>query len=107
MQSMAGWNDRVDKELRRDLLTRRDEDQRVRQLVSPPKGQHMARLPDEVATHWQRVDDYNTRWLGEIVATRGGARPTTTWTRSGHSWMPCGAVAHGEASPVLQSRFVI
>jgi hypothetical protein len=52
-------------------LTRRDEDQRVRQLVSPPKGQQLARLPDEVAAQWQRVDEDSTRWLGELVATRG------------------------------------
>jgi len=40
-------------------------------LVSPPKGQHMARLPGEVAAEWQRVDEDNTRWLGDLLATRG------------------------------------
>jgi len=29
----------VDEELRRGLLTRRDEDQRARQLIPPPQGQ--------------------------------------------------------------------
>jgi hypothetical protein len=45
----VGWNGCVDEELRRELLRRRDEDQRVRHLVSFPSGQHMIRLPDEVA----------------------------------------------------------
>ena len=51
----------MDEELRRELLARRDEDQRIRTLVSPPPGQHTVRLPDEVAAEWQRVDEDNTR----------------------------------------------
>jgi hypothetical protein len=48
----ARWNGYVDEELRRELLHRRDEDQRIRTLVSPPKGQYTARLPDAVAAEW-------------------------------------------------------
>jgi hypothetical protein len=61
----------VDEELRQELLRRRDEDQRVRQLASPYRGQHGIRLPDEVSAEWQRVDDDNTRWLGDLLTTRG------------------------------------
>ena len=50
----------MDEELRRELLARRDEDQRIRTLVSPPQGQHEVRLPDEVAAEWQRIDEDNT-----------------------------------------------
>jgi len=42
----------VDDELRRELLARRDEDQRIRKLVSPPPGQYTVRLPDEVGNGW-------------------------------------------------------
>jgi hypothetical protein len=48
------WNGWVDEDLQRDPLARRDEDQRIRRLASPPKGQHVARLPDELAAEWQR-----------------------------------------------------
>ena len=104
-----GWNGCVDEELRRELLARREEDQRIRNLASPPQGQYMARLPDEVATEWQRIDEENTRWLGELLSARvwpartladeegtGAAwlRPSTlTVTPSGseRSCMPCAA----------------
>ena len=61
----------MDEELHRELIARRDEDLRIRTLVSPPKGQHTARLPDQVAAEWQRIDQDNTRWLGEVLSTRG------------------------------------
>ena len=53
------------------MLARRDEDQRIRNLVSPPPGQYTVRLPDEVAADWQRIDEENTRWLGELLSARG------------------------------------
>jgi hypothetical protein len=61
----------MDEELRRELLARRGEDQRIRTLVSPPPGQHAIRLPDEVAAEWRRIDEDNTRWLGELIGARG------------------------------------
>jgi hypothetical protein len=42
----------VDEELRRELLARRDEDQRIRTLVSPPRGQHTVRLPQLYGTQF-------------------------------------------------------
>jgi hypothetical protein len=61
----------VDEELKRELLARRDEDQRIRNLVSPPPGQHSVRLPDEVAAEWERIDADNTRWLEDFLSARG------------------------------------
>jgi hypothetical protein len=65
------WNGWMDEELRRELLARAEEDQRVRRLAVPPKGQHQVRLPDDIAEEWHRVDTENTRWLADLVATRG------------------------------------
>jgi hypothetical protein len=90
----------VDKELRRELLARRDEDQRVRQLASPPKGQRLARLPGEVAAQWQRVDQENTRWLGELVAARGWPGRTLVDKKGAHAaWL---LAQHADHDPDLQ-----
>jgi hypothetical protein len=112
------WNGWMDEELRRELLARAEEDQRVRRLVAPPKGQFEVRVPDEVAEEWRRVDTGNTRWLADILATRGwpgrtvagedGAR--AAWLLAQHADRDLdlqrafldalrGAVAEGEASP--------
>lgn len=99
----------MDEEVRRELLRRRDEDRRVRHLVSFPKGQYMIRLRDEVAEELQRVDEDNTRWLGDLLTTRGwpgqmwSARteprqrscspstPTALLACSRHFWTICAA----------------
>lgn len=49
LQARREWNNCVDEELRCELLARRDEDQRIRTAVRPPKGQYMVQLPDEAA----------------------------------------------------------
>jgi len=111
------WNGWVDEELRRELLARAEEDQRVRRLAAPSKG-HQARLPHEVAEEWRRVDTENTRRLADLVATRGwpghgmagedGAQ--AAWLLAQHAdrdpelqrtFLEAlrGAVADGEASP--------
>jgi hypothetical protein len=61
----------MDDELRRELLARRDEDQRIRTMVPMPRGQHMAVLSDAQAAESERVDQDNTRWLADVVAARG------------------------------------
>ena len=61
----------MDDELRRELLARRDEDQRIRHLVSSQPGGYMVRLPEELAVEWQRIDEENTRWLAEVLSARG------------------------------------
>ena len=100
----AGWNGCVDEELRRELLRRRDQDQRVRRLVSPPKGQHMARLPDEVAAEWQRVDEDNTRWLGDLLTTRGWPGRTMAGEDGAQAaWL---LAQHADRAPALQRAFL-
>lgn len=94
----------MDEELRQELLRRRDEDQRVRQLVSPLKGQHLVKLPDEVAAEWQQVDEDNTHWLGELFTRRGWPGRTLVGED--------GAVAafllaqHSDRDPILQRAFL-
>jgi hypothetical protein len=100
----AGWNGCVDEELRRELLRRRDEDQRVRRLVSPPSGQHMAGLPDEVLAEWQRVDEDNTRWLGDLLTTRGWPGRTMAGEDGAQAaWL---LAQHADRAPALQQAFL-
>jgi hypothetical protein len=108
----------MDEELRRELLDRAEEDQRVRQQVAPPKGQHEIRLSDEAAEEWRRVDTSNTRWLADTLAARGWPGRTMAGEDGAHAaWLLAqhadqdldlqrafldalrGAVAEGEASP--------
>ena len=64
----------MDEELRRELLARREADQRIRNLVSAQPGRYMVRLPEELATEWQRIDEENTRWLAEVLIPLVGTR---------------------------------
>jgi hypothetical protein len=94
----------VDEELRQELLRRRDDDQRVRQLVSPPKGQHVARLPDEVAAEWQQIDDDNTVWLGDLLATHGWPGRTLVGEDGAQAaWL---LAQHADRAPALQRTFL-
>lgn len=94
----------MDEDLRQRLLARRDEDQRIRHLASPPKGQHMARLPDEVAAEWQRIDDQNTRWLGEVLTTRGWPGQTLVSEDGAQAaWL---LAQHADRDPVRQRAFL-
>lgn len=104
LQGVAGWNGCVDEELRRELLARRDEDQRIRNLVSPPQGQYMARLPDEVAAEWQRIDEENTRWLGELLNARGWpGRTLVSEEGTDAAWL---LAQHADRDPVRQRAFL-
>jgi hypothetical protein len=100
----AIWNGRVDEELRRELLIRRDEDQRVRHLVVAPNGQHVVRLPDQIAAEWQRVDQANTRWLGELISTRGW--PSRTLVGEDAALAAFLLAQHADNDPVLQQAFL-
>jgi len=94
----------VDDELRRELLARRAEDQRIRMLVSPPKGEHSARLPDDVAAEWQRIDEDNTRWLAEVLGTRGWpGRALAGEDGAGAAWL---LAQHADHDPVRQRAFL-
>lgn len=94
----------MDEELRRELLARQDEDQQVRQLLSAAEGQHKVRLPDEVAAQWQRIDQDNTRWLGELLATRGWPGQTLVGEDGAQAaWL---LAQHADHNPDLQREFL-
>jgi hypothetical protein len=94
----------MDEELRRELLARRDEDQRIRTLVSPPPGQHAIRLPDEVAAEWRRIDEDNTRWLGELIGARGWPGQTLAGEDgAAAAWL---LAQHADGDPVRQRAFL-
>jgi hypothetical protein len=94
----------MDEELRRQLLVRRDEDQRIRTLVSPPRGQHEVRLRDEVAAEWQRIDEDNTRWLGELLSARGWpGRTLVGEDGAAAAWL---LAQHADGDPVRQRAFL-
>jgi hypothetical protein len=116
--AVVRWNGSVDDELRRELLARAEEDQRVRNQAPMPKGQYVMRLSPEAAEEWRRVDTGNTRWLAGVLATRGWPGRTmagedgaaAAWLLAQHADRDTeqqraflealrGAVAEGEASP--------
>jgi len=94
----------VDVELRQELLRRRDEDQRVRHLVRLPRGRHAVLLPDEVAAEWQRVDDDNTRWLSDLLTTRGW--PGRTLAGKDGAQAAFLLAQHADRAPALQQTFL-
>jgi uncharacterized protein DUF6624 len=108
----------VDDALRRELLARAEEDQRVRHQIPMPKGQYVMRLSQQAAEEWRRVDTGNIRWLAGVLATRGWPGRTmvgedgaeAAWLLAQHAdrdpeqqraFLEAlrGAVADGEASP--------
>jgi hypothetical protein len=94
----------MDEELRRELLARCDEDQRIRTLVSPPLGQYTARLPAEVAAEWQRIDEDNTWWLGELLTARGWPGRTLVGEDGAEAaWL---LAQHADLDPVRQRAFL-
>ena len=94
----------MDEELQRELLARAEEDQRVRRLASPPMGQHEFRLPVEVAEEWHRVDTGNTRWLADLVATRGWPGRTLAGPDGAEAaWL---LAQHADLDPELQRTFL-
>jgi hypothetical protein len=94
----------VDDELVAELLTRRDEDQRVRRQLSGFVGQPEVRLPDDLAAEWDRVDEANTRWLGELLATRGWPGRTLVGDEGAQAaWL---LAQHADRDPGLQQAFL-
>jgi uncharacterized protein DUF6624 len=94
----------VDDELVAELLTRREEDQRVRQQLSGFARQLPVRLPDDLAAEWERVDEDNTRWLGELLATRGWPGRTLVGDEGAQAaWL---LAQHADRDPGLQQAFL-
>ncbi len=94
----------MDDELVAELLTRRDEDQRVRRQVSGFVGQPEARVPDELPAKWERVDSANTAWLGELLATRGWPGRTLVGDDGAQAaWL---LAQHADREPGLQQAFL-
>jgi hypothetical protein len=94
----------MDDELVAELLTRRDEDQRVRRQVSGFVGQPEARVPDDLAAEWERVDEANTRWLGDLLATRGWPGRTLVGDEGAQAaWL---LAQHADRDPGLQQAFL-
>jgi hypothetical protein len=103
-RARARWNGSVDEELKRELLARRDEDQRIRNLVSPPPGQYSVRLPDEVAAEWERIDADNTRWLEDVLSARGWPGQTLVGEEgAGAAWL---LAQHADRDPARQRVFL-
>lgn len=94
----------MDEELRRELLARRDEDQRIRHLVSSPPGGYMVRPPDDLAAEWQRIDQENTRWLAEVLSAQGWPGQTLVGEEgAGAAWL---LAQHADHDPVQQLTFL-
>lgn len=94
----------VDAALRRELLVREAEDQRVRQHASGRPGPLRAAPSEDLVTEWRRVDQDNTRWLGQVLAARGWPG----WRLAGEdgaaaAWL---LAQHSGDDPTLQHRFL-
>jgi hypothetical protein len=94
----------VDEELRRELLARREEDQRIRHLASARADPDTGRLPDDLAGQWRRVDDDNTRWLAALLASRGWPGRTLVGEEAAQAaWL---IAQHADHDPVQQHAFL-
>jgi hypothetical protein len=94
----------VDEELRRELLARRDDDQRIRAPMPLPTGHYTGRLLDEVAAQWQRIDEDNTRWLADVVRARGWpGRRVTGEDGAAAAWL---LAQHADRDPARQQAFL-
>jgi hypothetical protein len=104
LQAGREWNNCVDEELRRELLARRDEDQRILTAVRSPKGQYTVPLPDEAAARWQGIDEDNTRWLGEVLHGQGWpGRALVGEYGAAAAWL---LAQHADRDPVRQQTFL-
>jgi hypothetical protein len=94
----------VDEELRRELLARRDEDQRIRHQVMASTDPDTGSVPDDLAGQWQRIDQDNTRWLADLLARRGWPGRTLVGAEAAQAaWL---LAQHADRDPVQQRAFL-
>jgi hypothetical protein len=94
----------MDHELRAQLLARQVEDQRVRRLARPPAGHKSARIPDDLARAWRRVDEGNTAWLADLVTEHGRPGRTVAGDDGAHAaWL---LAQHADHRPDQQRLFL-
>ena len=99
-----GCNGLVDDELRRELLARREEDQRIRHLAAARADPDTGRLPDGLGEQWQSVDDDNTRWLADLLARRGWPGRTLVGEEAAQAaWL---LAQHADRDQVQQRAFL-
>jgi hypothetical protein len=104
LDGLLGCNGLVDEELRRQLLARRQEDQRIRQLAAARADPDTGRLPDDLGEQWQRIDEDNTRWLADLLASRGWPGRTLVGEEAAQAaWL---LAQHADRDPIRQRAFL-
>lgn len=94
----------MDEELRRELLDRREEDQRIRHLAAARSDPDTGRLPDDLAGQWQHIDADNTRWLADLLAGRGWPGRTLVGEQGAQAaWL---LAQHADHDPGRQRAFL-
>jgi uncharacterized protein DUF6624 len=104
MDPTLGCNGLVDEELRRELLARREEDQRIRHLAAARADPDTGRLPDDLGEQWHGIDDDNTRWLADVLASRGWPGRTLVGEEGAQAaWL---LAQHADQDPIQQRAFL-
>jgi hypothetical protein len=104
LDGLRGCNGVVDEELQRELLARREEDQRIRHLASELADPDTGRLPDDLGKQWHRIDADNTRWLAGQLANRGWPGRTLVGEQAAQAaWL---LAQHADHDPVQQRAFL-
>lgn len=97
-------NGDMDEDLRRELLARREEDQQIRHLAAAQADPDTGRLPDGLGEQWHSIDDGNTRWLADLVASRGWPGRTLVGDEAAKAaWL---LAQHADQDPVQQRAFL-
>jgi hypothetical protein len=104
LDGLLGCNGLVDEELRRELLDRREEDQRIRHLAAARSDPDTGRLPDDLGEQWQHIDADNTRWLADLLASQGWPGRTLVGEEAAQAaWL---LAQHADHDPVQQRVFL-